>query len=686
MNAPGSGERKTVTLACPHDCPDTCGLDVTVENGVAVDVKGGDMPFTAGTLCTKVAKYLERTYSPERVLHPLKRVGRKGEGRFERVSWDEALDTIAARFRAIAAEDPQQILPLSYAGTMGLVNYAGMDRRFFHRLGATLLDRTLCSSAGKAGMKITLGGSVGTNVEHATEAKLIVIWGSNPIISNLHFWTRCQEAKRRGAKLVIIDPRRNETAEKCHQHIALLPGTDGAFALGLMHVIIAEGLHDRDYIERHTLGFDRLVERVKSWMPERAAQACGITPEEIVALAREYATAKPALIRLNYGMQRCHGGGMAARAIACLPALVGAWRHPAGGAVLSTAGFYGLNHGALERPDLIRGEPRTINQAALGDALTAAAPPIKAVFVYNNNPVAVCPDSRKVIAGFAREDLFCVVHDLFLTDTADYADIVLPATSQLEHYDIHQSYGHIYVQASQPAIAPVGESKPNAEVFRLMAKRMGFTESCFDDSDEDLCRQALESPSPTLTGIDWSGLKASGWKRLNVADAPFAHGGFPTPSGKCEFYSEWAARQGLDPLPVYIPPYEGPTSNPGLAARYPLAFTSTPNRHFLNSSFANLEFARKDAGEPALEMHPDDAAARGIVDGMMVRIANDRGDFTAVARVNGRSRRGVVNAPSVWWRKLSPDGRNANEVTSQAIADLGGAATYYDCLVEVSAA
>lgn len=686
MNAPAPAGRTVARLACPHDCPDTCGLEVTVENGVAVEVKGGDMPFTHGTLCTKVAKYLERTYSPERVLHPLKRVGRKGEGRFARISWDEALDTIAARFKAIAAEDPQQILPTSYAGTMGLVNYAGMDRRFFNRLGATLLDRTLCSSAGKAGMKLTLGGSVGTNVEHAVDASLIVIWGSNPIVSNLHFWTRCQVAKRRGAKLVIIDPRRNETAEKCHQHIALLPGTDGALALALMHVIIGEELCDRDYVARHTVGFGELAERVKAWTPERAAAICGIDAGEIVALAREYAAAKPALIRLNYGMQRCHGGGMAARTIACLPALVGAWRSPAGGVVLSTAGFYGMNHAALERPDLIRGTPRTINQSALGDALTSAKPPVKAIYVYNNNPVAVCPDSRKVVAGFAREDLFCVVHDLFLTDTADYADIVLPATSQLEHHDIHQSYGHVYVLASQPAIAPVGESKPNAEVFRLLAKRMGFADACFDDSDEDLCRQALASPSPALAGISWDGLKATGWQRLALADAPFAEGGFPTPSGKCEFYSESAARQGLDPLPTYVPPYEGPTSNPALAKRYPLAFISPPNRHFLNSSFANMEFARKEAGAPSLEMHPDDARPRGIADGQRVRIFNDRGEFTAVARFNGRARRGVVNAPSVWWRKLSPDGRNANEVTSQALADLGGAATFYDCLVEVAAA
>jgi len=686
MNAPAPAGRTIARLACPHDCPDTCALEVTVENGVAVEVKGGDMPFTHGTLCTKVARYLERTYSPERVLHPMKRVGRKGEGRFEPITWDEALDTIAARLKAIAAEDPQQILPSSYAGTMGLVNFAGMDRRFFNRLGASLLDRTLCSSAGKAGLRITLGASVGANVEHAVDAKLIIIWGSNPIVSNLHFWTRCQEAKRRGAKLVIIDPRRNETAEKCHRHVALLPGTDGALALAMMHVIIGEDLHDRDYVARHTVGFDALAERVKAWTPERAAAACGLAADEIVALAREYAAAKPALIRLNYGMQRCHGGGAAVRAIACLPALVGAWRSPAGGAALSTAGFYGLNNQALERPDLVRGKPRTINQSALGDALTSARPPVKAIYVYNNNPVTVCPDSRKVIAGFSREDLFCVVHDLFLTDTADYADLVLPATSQLEHHDIHPSYGHLYVLASQPAIAPVGESKPNAEVFRLLAKRMGFTDACFDDSDEDMCRQALESSNPALKGITWEGLKASGWQRLAVPDAPFANGGFPTPSGRCEFYSESAARQGLDPLPAYVPPYEGPTSNRELAKRYPLAFVSPPNRHFLNSSFANLEFARKEAGEPALEMHPDDAGPRGIADGMLVRIRNDRGEFTAVARLDGRARPGVVNAPSVWWKKLSPDGRNANEVTSQAVADLGGAATFYDCLVEVAPA
>ena len=682
--------RRTVKAACPHDCPDTCAMEITVEDGVAVDVRGGAMPFTDGTLCTKVAKYLDRTYSKERLLHPLRRTGGKGprQGRLTRISWDEALDEIAARFKAIAAEDPQQILPCSYAGTMGLAQYMSMDRRFFNRLGASLLDRTLCSSAGKAGTKITLGGSVGMDPERFDEARLILIWGSNPVVSNLHLWSRCQEAKRRGARHVAIDPWRSQTAEKCHQHIRVLPGTDAALALGMMHVIIGEGRIDRDYVERHTLGFEQLTERVKQYPPEKVARICGITTEEVVNLAREYASVRPAAIRVNYGLQRHAGGGMAVRTIACLPALVGAWRHAAGGVVLTTADFYALDHKTLERPDLVRGRPRTINQSALGDALTSATPPVKAIYVYNNNPVAVCPDSNKVIAGFSRPDLFAVVHDIFMTDTADYADIVLPATTQLEHYDVHKSYGHLYVLANNPAIAPVGEAKPNSEVFRLLAKRMGFTEACFDDTDEDLCRQALRSSAPRMRGIQWDALKESGWQRLAVPEvyAPFAEGGFPTPSGKCEFYSETALKMGLDPLPTYTPPRENVHSSPELARRYPLAFISPPCRNFLNSSFANLPFALASEKEPRLDIHPDDARARGIAGGDRVRVFNDRGSYSLKAAVSERARPGVVIAPSVWWRKLAPDGRNANDLTSQAIADMGGAATFYDCLVEVERA
>jgi len=554
-----------VRTACPHDCPDTCAMLVTVEDGVAKRIQGDpSMPFTDGTLCTKVAHYLERTYSPERLRHPLKRVGRKGEGRFARVSWDEALDEIAARLKALAAEDPQTILPCSYAGTMGMVQWSSMDRRFFHKLGASVLARTLCSTAGKVGIKATLGGSLGMDPERFDEARLILLWGANPIVSNLHLWSRVQAAKRRGAKVIAIDPYRSLSAEKCTEHVALMPGSDGALALGMMHVLIRDDLIDRDYIDRYTVGYEPLRERVlKEYSPERVAAICGIPAETVVRLARDYGTTRPAAIRLNYGMQRHAGGGIAARTIACLPALVGAWRDAAGGLVLTTADFYRFDHAALERPDLLAGrKPRVINHVALGDALTAARPPVRAVVVYNNNPVAVCPDSRKVIAGFSREDLFTVVIDHFQTDTADYADFVLPATTQLEHVDVHKSYGHLYALANNAAIAPLGEALPNSEIFRRLAARMGFSEPCFRDSDEEICRTALNG------GMSWERLKEQGWQRLDLPPrfAPFAQGGFRTPSGKCELYSEWLEKQGIDPLPFYNPPAEVADERPRAAS------------------------------------------------------------------------------------------------------------------------
>ena len=675
-----SAMSEVVRVACPHDCPDTCAMLVTVEDGVAKKIQGDpEMPFTEGTLCTKVAYYLERTYSPDRLRYPMKRVGPKGEGRFRRVSWDEALDEIAARLKTLAADNPETILPCSYAGTMGMVQYSSMDRRFFHKLGASLLDRTLCSTAGKYGIKATLGASVGMDPERFDEAQLIILWGANPIVSNLHLWSRVQAAKRRGAKVIAIDPYRSLSAEKCTQHIALLPGTDGALALGIMHVLMRDGLIDRDYVESYTLGYDALETRVLAeYPPERVAKLCGLRTEEVVQLARDYGTIKPAAIRLNYGMQRHAGGGIAARTIACLPALVGAWRDAAGGIVLTTADFYKFDHAALERTDLLgQRRPRIINQSRLGDALTRAEPPVKAMIVYNNNPVAVCPESDKVIAGFSREDLFTVVIDHFQTDTADYADIVLPATTQLEHYDVHKSYGHLYMLANNPAIAPVGEALPNSEIFRRLAARLGFDEPCFRDSDEDICRTALAGRA------DWEALKRDGWQRLALPErhAPFAQGGFPTPSGKCEFHSAWLEKQGVDPLPFYNPPAE--VADEALARRYPLAFLSPPARHFLNSSFANMPRFREFEREPHLDMHADDASARGIRDGDTVRVYNDRGSYTLRARINGKPRRGVVVAPSVWWKKYSPDGRNANNVTSQRTADLGGGATFYDCRVEV---
>lgn len=701
MNAPHANRKilaadasvKVVRAACPHDCPDTCAMLVTVKDGAAVKVQGDPLhPFTDGSLCTKVSHYAERTYSPDRLMHPMKRTGPKGKGGFQRISWDEALDTIAAKFRELAAsqEGPASILPLSYAGTMGMLQSSSMDRRFFHKLGASQLERTLCSSAGKVGIKATLGGSYGMDPEHYVDSRLILIWGSNPITSNLHFWARAQEAKRRGAKLISIDPYRSLTAEKCTAHIAPLPGTDGALALGMMHVLISEDYVDLDYVERYTLGYEALKTRVlNEYPPQKVAAICGLETAEVVQLARDYGATKPAAIRLNYGMQRHAGGGMAARTIACLPALTGAWREPAGGILLTTADNYQFDHAALERPDLMPvPRPRVINHAKLGEALTEARPPVRAVMVYNNNPVAVCPDSAQVVAGFEREDLFCVVMDSFPTDTADYADIVLPATTQLEHYDVHKSYGHLYVLANNPAIAPVGESLPNTEVFRRLAARMGYEDACFQDGDEEIARQAIGSGHANLAGIDWEGLKENGWKRLALPEnyAPFANGNFRTASGKCEFYSASLEAQGIDPLPFYNPPAELPSSNPQLAQRYPLSFLSPPARNFLNSSFANLSRFRDAEGEPRLELHSADAVKRGIADGDMVRVFNGRGSLSLHARVNDKPRRGVVVAPSVWWKKFARDRRNANDLTSQRTADMGGAATFYDCLVEVEKA
>ncbi|MBX3611583.1 MAG: molybdopterin oxidoreductase family protein [Hydrogenophaga sp.] len=669
--------------ACPHDCPDTCALLTTVDNGRAVRVQGNpDHRHTGGVLCTKVSRYAERTHHPERVLHPLRRTGPKGSGQFERISWEAALEEIARRLGAIAERDPEAIVPYSYAGTMGQVQGEGMAARFFHRLGASLLDRTICASAGGEALMQTLGGKMGMKVEHFAEARLIVIWGSNSIGSNLHFWKLAQQAKRDGARLVCIDPRRTETADKCHEHIALRPGTDAALALALMHELVVNDWLDHDYIARHTLGWDALRERALKWPPERAAAVCDVPVQQIRDLAQAYGTTRPAAIRLNYGMQRVRGGGNAARAIACLPALVGAWRHRAGGLLLSSSGQFPVQKQALHRPDLLAGKtPRTINMSTIGDALLSDASPtfgprIEAVVVYNSNPVAVAPESGKVVRGFAREDLFTVVLEHFLTDTADHADIVLPATTQLEHWDVHASYGHTDVLLNRPAIAPLGQSRTNTEIFRQLARRMGFDDPCFAEDDLTLCRTAFGDT------IDFQQLLDTGWVTLPVPEAPFADGGFPTPSGRCEFHSARLAAQGLDPLPDYLPNAEPAATHPA----YPLAMISPPARNFLNSSFVNVQSLRDIEGQPVLEMHADDAAPRGLRSGQMVRVFNDRGEYRCVVDISTRARPGVVNGLGIWWRKLGPAGTNVNEVTSQRLTDLGRAPTFYDCHVQVAAA
>ena len=669
--------------ACPHDCPDTCALLTTVVDGVAVRVQGNPAHrHTDGALCTKVSRYTERTYHPERILTPLKRIGPKGRGEFSPVGWDEALTDIAERLTRIAAHHPEAILPYSYAGTMGLVQGESMAARFFHRLGTSLLDRTICAAAGGEGLVQTLGGKLGMKVEHFAESKLILIWGSNPIASNLHFWRLAQEAKRQGARLVCIDPRRSETADKCHEHIALRPGTDAALALSLMHQLIVHDRLDHAYIERHTMGWDKLRERALHWPPERAAVVCGVPVQQITDLARDYGTTQPAAIRLNYGMQRVRGGGNAVRAIACLPALVGAWRHRAGGLLLSSSGHFPVQRAALQRPDLLAARtPRTLNMSTIGDDLLhdsspSFGPRIEALIVYNSNPVAVAPESGRVVQGFMREDLFTVVLEHFHTDTADHADYILPATTQLEHWDIHASYGHTDVLLNRPAIAPLGQARSNTDIFRALAARMGFDEPCFSDDDQTLCRTAFGD------AVDFRQLLDKGFSTLPLPEAPFADGGFPTPSGRCEFFSTRLAAQGLDGLPDHLPNFEVAGSDP----RHPLAMISPPARNFLNSSFVNVKSLRDIEGEPLLEMHASDASARGIHSGDVVRVFNSRGEYRCKAKVSVRARPGVVNGLGIWWRKLGLDGTNVNQLTSQRLTDLGHGPTFYDCLVEVEKA
>ncbi len=668
---------------------------VTVENGRATRVAGDpEHPFTQGFLCAKVNRYVERTYHADRLTQPLRRVGAKGRGAFEPISWDDALDEIAARLTEIArsAHGPQAILPYSYAGTMGLVQGASMDRRFFHLLGASKLDRTICSMAGTVGMRMTVGANIGADAEGIPDSDLVLLWGTNTLTSNPHLWPFVLEAKRKGAPIIAIDPLRTRTAQQCDEWIPIRPGTDAAFALGLMHVLFADELVDQDYMERYTLGEAELRARAAEYPPERVAGITGIAASTVVDVARRYGRARAAFIRVNYGLQRHAGGGMAVRTIACLPAITGHWRRAGGGVQLSTSANFTFDRATVERPDLSP-PVRTINMIRLGEALTrpdagVGGPPVRALVVYNSNPAAVAPDRTMVLTGLARSDLFTVVLEHFQTDTADWADIVLPATTQLEHWDLHLSYGHHYVALNQPAIPPVGDAKPNSEIFRLLGARMGLDHAVMRDDDQTLIRQALEGGGRNLNGVTFEALLERGWMRLAVPRPylPFAHGGFLTPSGRCEFVSERLADMGLDPLPTYTPPYESPERAPELAQRFPLTLISSPAHQFLNSTFVNVDVLRRAAREPELVIHPADAAPRDIVPGSRVLVHNDRGEFLAIARVEDGVREGTVWAPSIWWGKFAADGRNANHTTSQRETDLGHGPVFYDNLVEVTPA
>jgi anaerobic selenocysteine-containing dehydrogenase len=670
---------------CALDCPDACALLINVEDGKGSRLRGDpEHPVTRGFLCGKVARYLEREYSPERLLYPLRRTGAKGEGCFARITWDEALDEIAARFKSISADPgPEAILPYSYGGSMGYLQGSGMDRRFFHRLGASRLDRTICSAAGGVGMVDSTGFKYGTEPEQFHHSRLILAWGANILGTNVHLWPFIVEARREGARLYTIDPHRNRTGELADKHFFINPGSDTALALGMMHIIIGENLHDADYVDRHTSGFDALRERVKQYPPERVAALTGIAKEEIVQLAREYATVRPAVIRLNYGLQRSERGAMAVRAISLLPAVIGSWKEVGGGSTLSTSGAFQINRAALERPDLQLASPlgreaRIVNMVHLGQALNELkGPPIKALVVYNSNPAAVAPNQNAVIKGLRRADLFTVVLEQMQTDTADHADIVLPVTTFLEHTDIYFAYGHYYLQLARPVLPAPGETKSNVEVFGLLAARMGYADGCFHDSEDDMVRALIASDHPFVKGITIEELDRDHFVRLRIAsngDAflPFSNGGFGTSSGKCEFHAETLE---------YTPPVESRHGEPALRNKYPLELISPKNDDSMNSSFGNRPDT--DHQTAVVKMHTSDAEPRGIQTGDQVRLFNDRGACLLRAEIDGDVPPGVVCAPSTRWAKKSPDSRNVNALTSERLTDKGGGATFYSCLVQV---
>jgi anaerobic selenocysteine-containing dehydrogenase len=684
---------EVIRAVCPHDCPDTCAMLVTVEDGKAIRMAGDkDHPFTQGFLCTKVAKYLERTYHPDRLLYPQIRVGAKGEGKFRRATWDEALALIAEKLQAIidSPHGPQAILPYSYGGTLGLIQSEAMAGRFFQVIGASYLDRTICATAGMAALNLTYGGRVGTDPETVDRAKLIILWGTNTLTSNPHLWPFIRKAKANGATTICIDPLRTRTAAACDEHVPIRPGTDAALALCMMHVVFRDGREDRDYLAGMTIGWEKLRERVlRDYAPERVAAICRLPVETVERLGTLWGTTRPGFIRLNYGLQRHAGGGAAVRAVSILPAITGAWNDVGGGCQLSSSSTFDYDKPAVDRPDL-GGPARTINMSRLGEALTETNdPPVKAIVVYDSNPASIAPERDRVLRGFRREDLFTVVLEHFQTDTADYANVLLPATTQLEHDDLHKAYGHLYWMYSRAAIAPLGEALPNSEIFRRLAKAMNLDEPALRESDETIMRAALAGAGPNTSGITLEALREKSWIRLNVPapHLPFRSGErLPTPSGKIEIESAGVAALGLDPVPSYIPPHESEERAPELARRFPLALISSPAHSFLNSTFVNVASLRRSAGKPTLEIHADDAVARGIAEGQRVRIFNDRGAFTAEAVVTDRVRPGVVSAPSIWWGKLTEDGTNANQTTSQALTDLGGGATFFDNLVEVARA
>jgi anaerobic selenocysteine-containing dehydrogenase len=727
-------DTRIVHTVCSHDCPDSCGVLVTVESLTAADgtrteraVKvAGDPthPVTRGFLCGKVAQYLDRVYSPDRLLYPMRRrpgapkgpagyghtKGREADA-FERITWDEALDAISAKLTRIAQGfGPESILPYSYAGTIGKLGFGSMDRRFFHRLGASQLDRTICSEAGGVAFKSVYGIKLGTPPEDFAHAGLILAWGANIHGNNVHLWPFIEEARRKGARLIVIDPYRTRTAALADEHLAIRPGTDGLLALALMHEIFRLGLEDTAYLAECTTGAAEL--RAHALKPEhspaRAAAITGVPADTIERLAYAYARAghngtPPAAIRLNYGIQRSENGGTAARAVCMLPLITGSWKRRGGGVQLSTSGAFPFNSDALEMPELMRASPlgrgaRIVNMSRLGHALTELGisdpgddgPPVKALFVYNSNPAAIAPNQNAVLRGMMRDDLFTVVHEQFFTDTTDYADIVLPAPTFLEVKDVQGAYGHLFAQLSDRAIAPLGEARSNVRLFAELAQRMGFPEPCFRDTEDQLIDQALTTDGPPLFGPSFSGITRESLERsghLPLA-MPVNASGDSLPFSTADWFRTPSSRGELTPVPVFIPPTESRHGTAAATGQYPLEFLPRKADNYMNSTFANIPRHRRMEARTAglLEIHPTDADARALATGDEVEVFNARGTILLRAQVGEMVPQGVV-AARLEWNKLAGlnghGGANVNALTSETLTDIGGGATFYSTLVEV---
>ena len=686
--APGPGERQ-IRGACPLDCPDTCSWIVTVKNGEPVALRADPAhPYTRGSLCNKVADYLAYARSSDRVMYPMRRTGPKGSGEFIRISWDEALDSIAARLReVIATHGAEAIWPFLGSGNMGLIQGAySAGRRLWNVLGASRHVQTMCTIAGGFGTGYTLGDNrVGMDPETFKFSKLVVLWGANVLSTQPHLWRPILEARKNGALVVSIDPIRTRTAAASDWHLAPVPATDAALALGLLNVVLTEGREDREFVGERTVGWEAFRQRILEFPPSRAAAITGLPTESIVELGKRLAETRPTGIRIGIGIQRHGGGGMAVRTITCIPGVTGDWRYPGGGVHYDTRGFFGVNWAALWRDDLRPRETRVLTMTRLGEGLLELdTPPVKALFVYASNPAASIPHQTKVLRGLARGDLFTVVVEHFLTDTTRYADIVLPSTMAIEHSDLLIAYGHLYLAWNEPAVPPPGECLSTTEIFRRLAATMGLNEPALFDSDETMARQILDSGHPSLDGITLEALKARGSIRLNYPDpfVPFATA-FPTASGKLEFVSDRMAQAGLDPVAGYTPSYEAAQQDTTLALEYPLALVTPANHYFLNSIFANVPQQRRRSGAPALLIHPDDAAPQRIGAGDEVRVANGRGSFIAVAEVSDCIRPGVVACTKGHWPRDSKDGATVNATVDERDSDMGGGAVYHDNRVRV---